>query len=193
MSHGHLFCDCTFWLRDYCTRIRVKQITSFYFNFEYFIQFWCPLGSVTMKSSWGTEDFEMISTWLGYWATILIVHMLYIILESVVWFTCLAKCDTSHRYPTWVCLWIKYAAVLVININQTPLPFVLTSDYTLAVTGSKAVPITNSKDYRQITGTFGISMSGVFLPMQLIYAGKTTRHAKYDFPKSFNVTHAPDH
>lgn len=83
---------------------------------------------------------------------------------------------------------------LVINIDQTPLPFFLVSNYTLTKKGEKTVPITNSADYRQITGTFAITMKGVFLPMQLIYQGKTPRcHPKVDFPEGFNVTHSENH
>ena len=38
---------------------------------------------------------------------------------------------------------------LVINIDQTPLPFFLVSNYTLAQNGEKTVPITNCADYRK--------------------------------------------
>ena len=83
---------------------------------------------------------------------------------------------------------------LIINIDQTPLPFVLISKYTMNQKGEKAVPILGTADYRQITGTFSVTMSGHFLPMQLIYQGKTDRcHPKYTFPSSFNVTHTPNH
>ena len=62
---------------------------------------------------------------------------------------------------------------LIINIDQAPLPFVLVSKYTL-----------EKKDYRQITGTFGITLAGDFLPIQLIYQGKTDRsQPNFEFPK----------
>ena len=57
----------------------------------------------------------------------------------------------------------------VISIDQTPLRFYLTPTHTLTKKGEASVPITNGSDYRQITGTFGISMAGEFLPIQLIY------------------------
>ena len=54
--------------------------------------------------------------------------------------------------------------------------------------------MTNSNDYRQITGTFTISAEGNFLPIQLIYQGKTERcHAKFKFPESFDVNHSENH
>ena len=85
-------------------------------------------------------------------------------------------------------------AELIVNIDQTPLPFVLISKYTMNKTGEKSVPVLGTADYRQITGTFAVSMSGTFLPMQLIYQGTTNRcHPKYTFPESFDVTHTPNH
>ena len=44
-------------------------------------------------------------------------------------------------------------------------------------------------DKRQITGTFAVTLTGKFLPMQLIYKGKTKRSLpKFKFPNSFLVT-----
>ena len=58
----------------------------------------------------------------------------------------------------------------------------------------KSIPITSSTDKRQITGTFAISLCGNFLPMQLIYQGKTDRcHPNYTFPKEFHITHTENH
>lgn len=83
---------------------------------------------------------------------------------------------------------------LTINLDQTPLPYCLISQYTMAKKGSKRVAIAGSADHRQITGTFSITLSGLFLPMQLIYQGKTDRcHPSYEFPEGFNVTHTPNH
>ena len=49
-------------------------------------------------------------------------------------------------------------------------------------------------DKRQITAAFSISMTGSFLPIQLIYEEKTRRCLpNYDFPKGFNVTYSPNH
>ena len=51
---------------------------------------------------------------------------------------------------------------LIINIDQTPLPYVLISKYTMNKKGEKKVPILGTDDYRQITGTFSVAMDGVF-------------------------------
>ena len=73
---------------------------------------------------------------------------------------------------------------LVINIDHTPLRFYLTPTHTFRKKGEASVTITNSSDYRQITGTFGISRAGEFLLIQLIYQGKTNKcHPNYNFPK----------
>ena len=83
---------------------------------------------------------------------------------------------------------------LIINIDQTPLPFVLISNYMMDKTNEEFVPISDSADYRQITGTFSVTTSGKFLPIQLIYQGKTDRcHPKFNFPKEFHITHTENH
>ena len=77
-------------------------------------------------------------------------------------------------------------------MDQTPLPFFLVSNYTLARKGDKTVPIRNCSGYRQITGTFAVSMARGFLPIQLMYQGKTDCcHRNFAFPEKFHVTHTP--
>ena len=45
-------------------------------------------------------------------------------------------------------------------------------------------------DYHQITGTFRVTLSGNFLPIE----GKTSRcHPNYNFPKEFNITHSENY
>ena len=47
---------------------------------------------------------------------------------------------------------------------------------------------------KDITGTFAITLTGKFLPMQLIYKGKTKRSLpKFKFPNSFSVTFTENH
>ena len=61
---------------------------------------------------------------------------------------------------------------LIINFDHTPLPYVVTANSTLNEKDAKSVPL-QGKGKKQITGTFAVSMTGDFLPMQLIYEGKT--------------------
>ena len=83
---------------------------------------------------------------------------------------------------------------LVINIDQIQLPFVLVISYTMENKCNQCVPVAGTTDYRQITGTFSVSLSGDFLPVQLIYQGKTKRcQPTYPFPREFHVTQTKKH
>ena len=61
--------------------------------------------------------------------------------------------------------------------------------YTFHPKGAKAVPIKGIDDKKQITATFTVSITGTFLPIQLIYEGETPRYlARFDFSADFNFT-----
>ena len=83
---------------------------------------------------------------------------------------------------------------LVVNFDQTPSKLVPVGRSTLAKRNSTNVTIAGSSDKRTITATFAVSLSGNFLPPQLIYGGKTTQSLpKYEFPKSFSLSVNPTH
>ena len=84
---------------------------------------------------------------------------------------------------------------LILNFDQTPLSYVCTSNHTLHEKAASSVPLLGKGKQKQITGTFTVSKSGVFLPMQLIYEGKTNRCLPQGikFPDGFDVTHIPNH
>ena len=83
---------------------------------------------------------------------------------------------------------------MVFNLDQTPLKYVPCGNTTLAQKSSSTVPIKGVSDKRMITGTFTISLDGKFLPMQLIYGGKTDRRIpKVDFRKEFSLSANPKH
>ena len=84
---------------------------------------------------------------------------------------------------------------LVINLDQTPLSYVSPGKYTFSPVGAKNVPINGVDDKRQITGTFACSLSGAFLPLQIIYEGKTRRCLPrvHKYPPDFNVTFTENH
>ena len=78
---------------------------------------------------------------------------------------------------------------LVINFDQTPCKMVPVGRMTLAEKNSKKVVISGSTDKRNITGTFAVTLAGHFLPMQLIYGGKTKKSLpKYKFPSAFSLS-----
>lgn len=66
----------------------------------------------------------------------------------------------------------------------------------MAVKGSKSVPIKGLSDKRNITLNFIISLSGEFLPLQIIYSGKTTSSLPRGVtfpPPEFYLTQNPKH
>jgi len=64
----------------------------------------------------------------------------------------------------------------------------------MASKGVKRLEIDGYGDKRQITATFAATMSGEFLPVQLIYGDKTDWcHPKHKFPDPFDVCHTPSH
>ena len=78
---------------------------------------------------------------------------------------------------------------MVINIDQTPLKYAPVSSQTLSARNSKHVNIYGSSDKRAITATFGITLNNSFLPMQLIYGGKTAQSLpKFEFSSSFSLS-----
>ena len=91
--------------------------------------------------------------------------------------------------------WHDIPDELVINYDQTPLSYVSSPNHTLEVQGATSVPLVGKGKKKQITGTFAVTKSGVFLPMQIIYEGKTDRcHPRgIEFPEGFNVTHSENH
>ena len=80
-------------------------------------------------------------------------------------------------------------AELVIAFDQTPSKFVPVGRTTLAKKGTKDVPLKGMTDKRCITATFAVSLSGTFLPVQLIYGGKTKKSLpRFKFPRSFSLS-----
>ena len=77
----------------------------------------------------------------------------------------------------------------ILNLDQTPQSYVSPGKYTFNPKGVKTVSIKGIDDKRQITATFTVSMTGKFLPIQLIDEGKTARcFPRFDFPADFSVT-----
>ena len=80
------------------------------------------------------------------------------------------------------------------NLDQAPSKFVPGCNNTLAKKESKTVSIAGSTDKRIITATFAITLCGDFLPIQLIYGGKTKKSIpEVKFPDEFHVTANPNY
>ena len=78
---------------------------------------------------------------------------------------------------------------MVINLDQTPSKYLPGCNKTLALKRIKSASVAGSTDKGTITATFNITMDGKFLPMQIIYGGKTSKSIPpVSFPDSFLVS-----
>ena len=83
---------------------------------------------------------------------------------------------------------------LVINFDQTPSKYVQISAMTMDKRGVSNVPVAGINDKRSITATFSITLDNKFLPMQLIYQGKTDQSLpKVKFPNGFSLSANESH
>ena len=83
---------------------------------------------------------------------------------------------------------------LVVNWDQTGLHLVLTGQWTMHRQGERVVSISNSDDKRQITAVVAASMTGEYLPPQLIYTGKTEKcHPVVSIPSGWDIWHSHNH
>ena len=83
---------------------------------------------------------------------------------------------------------------LILNLDQTGIKIVPSSTWTMEQQGTKRVELVGENDKRLITAVFCGSLVGDFLPLQIIYAGKTERcHPHYEFPTEWDITHSPKH
>ena len=64
---------------------------------------------------------------------------------------------------------------LIINWDQTGINYIPVSSWTMEKEGTKRIELAGKEDKRQLTAVLADSMSGDFLPPQIIYQGKTNR------------------
>ena len=83
---------------------------------------------------------------------------------------------------------------LIINWDHTGINYVPTSNWTMAEEGSSRVEIIGLGDKRQITAVLACTLSGKFLPPQVIYSGKTSHCLPtFSFPKTWHITFTENH
>lgn len=83
---------------------------------------------------------------------------------------------------------------LVINWDQTGIHLIPSSSWTMEKEGTRRVEIEGFGSKSQITAVFGATLSGDFLPVQVVYAGKTVRcHPKFTYPDNWHITHSANH
>lgn len=88
-------------------------------------------------------------------------------------------------------------ASLVVNLDQTGLNLVPSSQYTYEMVNERWVEITGSGDKRQITAVLASSLHGDLLPLQLVFGGTTPRCHPEETPNSkaarVHITHSHNH
>jgi len=73
---------------------------------------------------------------------------------------------------------------LVVNWDQIAIKYLPLSNLTMAQESSKRVEVFEDDDKGQIIANFAASLSGNFLPVQIVYEGKTTKcHLAVKFPR----------
>lgn len=82
---------------------------------------------------------------------------------------------------------------LIINCDQTRVNYIPVSEWTMKK-GRSCVEVVGLKNKRQTTAVFSGSMSGNFLPVQLVYQGKTTKCLPtVDFPEQWHLVYTLNH
>ena len=77
----------------------------------------------------------------------------------------------------------------IINWDQTGSRLVPVSQWTMERKGATQVAFIGQEDKREVIVLMSITASGVLLPFQIIYQGKTGGcHAKVTFPSDWNIT-----
>ena len=83
----------------------------------------------------------------------------------------------------------QISSSLIINFDQTSSKHVQVSSMTMEKRGETNVPIAGANGKRSITATFFITFDNNFLPMQLIYKGKSNKSLpKLDSPDGFSLS-----
>ena len=105
--------------------------------------------------------------------------------------------EIKHQYLIDIKAVVEMAEIpndLIINWDQTAIKYVPVSQWTMERVGSKRVEIAGLDDKRKITAVFAGSLTGDFLPVQLIYQEKTEKcYPAFSFPENWHITCTPSH
>lgn len=83
---------------------------------------------------------------------------------------------------------------LVINWDQTAIHYVPVGSWTMEKEGAQRVEIVGKDDKHQITAVLAGSLTGDFLPPQLVYQGMTKRCiSTVNFPQDWDITFSSNH
>ena len=91
----------------------------------------------------------------------------------------------------------KVPASNVVNIDQTGIILIPAASHTYEQSGLSSVPIAGAEEKRQITAVLGSTLAGEFLPLQLVFEGKTARsrpeHTSDTLSAGFHLTNSENH
>ena len=88
----------------------------------------------------------------------------------------------------------KIPKSIVLNLDQTPVKYILCGKTALAKQNVSSVPVSSVLDKRMITATFTITLDEKLLPKQLIYGGKTQKSIlTVKFPRGLLLSANPKH
>ena len=85
--------------------------------------------------------------------------------------------------------WHEIPEDLIVNFDQTNLPYTCIGKRTYHKQGSSNVPLVGKGKKKQITGSFAVTMTGQFLPMQLIVVFQKG----VEFPDDWYVPYTKNH
>ena len=84
---------------------------------------------------------------------------------------------------------------LIINWDQTGIHYVPVSSWTMEKAGSKRIELVGIDDKQQLTAVFAGTLDGDFLPLQLVYKGKSTKciPTAVKFPSDWDWSYSANH
>ena len=83
---------------------------------------------------------------------------------------------------------------LILNWDSTAIRIVPSTTWSMEKQGAKRVEVIGTGDSCQKTAVFCGMIQGGFLPVQVVYAGKTEKcHPKFKFPPAWHIIHSPKH
>ena len=158
MSHNFKICQLS---RNFCSKVKKIREPGAVIDYSIIIAIVTGIMAkdrTLFKENGGTIELgknwcELISKWLDYikrkaTTTKPIIAPGLILEISLTFSNEIKKIVQAHEIPS----------KMIINFNQTLLPFLLISNYTLAEKGTSRVSVLGTSDYRQITGTFSVAI-----------------------------------
>ena len=159
MSHNFKICQLSW---NFCSEVKKMWEPGAVINYSIIITIVTGIimakDRTLFKENGGTIELgknwcELISKWLDYikrkaTTTKPIIAPGLILEISLTFSNEIKKIVQAHEIPS----------KMIINFNQTLLPFLLISNYTLAEKGTSRVSVLGTSDYCQITGTFSLAI-----------------------------------